>query len=304
MEKLIELDTYPVIEVLDTLLVDRTTKKNIIWATKSYEDLGEHYTDTFQIEKKEILAHPELIQPRVAKSLVAQQARTKAKAEVFTPSWICNKMNNYVDEEWFGRKDVFNVEGDKTWTANEEKISFPEGKKPEDYISENRLEITCGEAPFLVSRYDAATGEIIPVEQRIGLLDRKLRIAGEITDSQKTWLSLVRKAYKSIYGYEFQGDNLLIGRINLLMTFVDYWKAKWSDIEIKSATLKGIAEIISWNLWQMDGLTDCVPLGVPQELVQQLTLFGEEEQAPLCLIKNWNIGKNGEPVEFALSKRK
>lgn len=319
LEKLIELDTYPVIDVLDTLLIDRTTKKNIIWATRSYEEFGEQYTDTHQIDKAAILEKPELIQPRVAKSLEAQQARTKAKAEVFTPSWICNKMNNYVDEEWFGRKDVFNVEGDKTWTANNEKITFPEGKKPEDYITENRLEITCGEAPFLVSRYDAATGEIIPVEQRIGLLDRKLRIASEKTNSQKDWLSLARKAFKSIYGYEFQGDNLLIGRINLLMTFVDYWKAKWPETEIKPATLKGIAEIISWNLWQMDGLTDCVPLGVPEELPEQdpsgqisffdldegwREAFKKEEEAPLCVIKNWNTSKNGEPVEFALSKRK
>ena len=44
----------------------------------------------------------------VAKSLEKQAERTREKAEVFTPSWICNKMNNHCDAEWFGRENVFN----------------------------------------------------------------------------------------------------------------------------------------------------------------------------------------------------
>ena len=61
------------------------------------------------------------IQPRVLKNKEQQQERTRAKAEVFTPSWICNKMNNHCDEEWFGRKDVFNVECEQGWLVNTEK---------------------------------------------------------------------------------------------------------------------------------------------------------------------------------------
>ncbi|MCF0259909.1 MAG: restriction endonuclease subunit M [Erysipelotrichaceae bacterium] len=298
MEKLIELDTYPVSEVLDTLLKDRTTGKNIIWATRSYESLGEIYTDKYVIEKKAILEKPELIQPRVTKTLEAQQARTKAKAEVFTPSWICNKMNNFVDEEWFGKKDVFNIEGDKTWTANLEPIKFPEGKKWKDYVESTRLEITCGEAPFIVSRYNAATGELIPVPERIGLLDRKLRIINENVNNKKSWMTQVYRAFKNVYGYEFQGDNLLIARINLFLTFCDYWREKWNE-EAPESTFKTITEIITWNFWQMDGLNDCVPIGVPEERIQQLSLFGddEEEKAPLCKIRVWaksNKEKNKE----------
>ena len=44
------------------------------------------------------------------------------------------------------------------------------------------MEITCGEAPYLVSRYDVVKGEIIPVEDRIGILDRKLRVINENID--------------------------------------------------------------------------------------------------------------------------
>jgi hypothetical protein len=38
------------------------------------------------------------------------------------------------------------------------------------------MEISCGEAPYLVSRYDTVSGNIISVDDRIGLLDRKLRV--------------------------------------------------------------------------------------------------------------------------------
>ena len=89
-------------------------------------------------------------------------------------------MNNHLDEEWFGRKDVFNQELDKSWKTKEETISLPEGKTWQQYVDSRRLEITCGEAPYIVSRYDASTGEMIePLKKRIGLLDRKLRIVNE-----------------------------------------------------------------------------------------------------------------------------
>lgn len=50
-----------------------------------------------------------------------------------------------------------------------------------------RIEISCGEAPYLVSRYDTVTGEFIELLSRIVLLDRKLRVVTENTlaDLQK-----------------------------------------------------------------------------------------------------------------------
>ena len=94
---------------------------------------------------------------------------------MFTPSWVCNKQNNLVDNAWFGAENVFNTEYEKHWTATENKITFPtpDGKTWEDYVRDVRLEITCGEAPYLVSRYDTVTGDTIELAQRIGLLDRK-----------------------------------------------------------------------------------------------------------------------------------
>ena len=263
MEELIQLKSFPVKTTLNILLKDKTTKKNIIWATKSYESFGIQYSDDKQITVEAITGFNSImIQPRIMKAMEQQQERTKNHAEVFTPSWICNHMNNYCDEEWFGRRNVFNIEKEKSWESTTEKIMFPEKKTWKQYVDSRRLEITCGEAPFIVSRYDAATGELIKIENRIGILDRKLRIINENIDCETEWMDWVIRAYQSVYGYEFQGDNLLIGRINLLMTFVDYLKYKWNREPVVSE-LKKIANIIAWNLWQMDGLTGTVPLGVP-----------------------------------------
>ena len=87
---------------LPILLKDKTTKKNIIWATSSYEQFGDQYADDKQITTEALTGlNPILLQPRIMKTMEQQQARTKVHAEVFTPAWICNKMNNYCDEEWF-----------------------------------------------------------------------------------------------------------------------------------------------------------------------------------------------------------
>ena len=223
--------------VLDTLLRDHTTGKNIFWATHDYEALGPAYDYHSQILPELITGeHEKVVRPRVLKSKEQQTDRSKDMAEVFTPSWVCNAQNNLVDEAWW-------AEEGKTW---------------EDYVRSTRLEITCGEAPYLVSRYDATTGDMIPLQNRIGLLDRKLRMVSENTSSSEDWLRWARVAYQNIYGYEWQGDNLLLARKALLYTFIEYYQAKFETVP-PMESINEIADIISWNLWQMDGLKGVVP---------------------------------------------
>ena len=117
MEKLIDISSYPVANVLDLLLQDKSTKKNIIWATDTYENLGEGFDDKVQLNADSLLRRPDLIRPRIQKSQEAQAQRTRKKAEVFTPAWLCNRMNNYCDDDWFGRSGVFNTENaEHTWS--------------------------------------------------------------------------------------------------------------------------------------------------------------------------------------------
>lgn len=312
LKKLIQLHSFPVRTTLNILLKDKTTKKNIIWATNSYKQFGEQYVNDRQITAEALIGlNPIMLQPRIMKAMEQRQERTKSHAEVFTPAWICNKMNNYCDEEWFGRKNVFNILCEKKWNITKEKIDFPENKTWQQYIDSKWLEVTCGEAPYIVSRYDAANGEIIPLENRIGILDRKMRIINENINNEKDWLKWTIRAFQSVYGYEYQGDNLLIGRINLLMTFVDYLSDRWNR-EATVNELKKIANIIVWNLWQMDGLTGTVPLGEPEEEMHQYTLFElfdnstieqKNNKMPKCRIFDWR-GSNQSILYESLKNTK
>ncbi len=298
MPDLINLRNYPIHSTLGKLLEDKTTKQNIVWATSSYEDLGEGYSKPSQITEDLLFAedYSNVIQPRILKSQGEQQSRTRNKGEVFTPAWLCCQMNNHLDEEWFGRPDVFNTMEGQTWATREEAIMFPKGKTWQEYVDSRRLEITCGEAPFIVSRYDTATGALIlPPKRRVGLLDRKLRIVNENTTSEEEWLKWAIRAAQSVYGYEYQGDNLLIARINVLMTFTDYLEERLYR-KASNAELDKVANIIAWNFWQMDGLSGLVPHVVETTKPSQMSLFVEDnEEVELevpCRIYDWRKDKS------------
>ena len=293
MKTLIDINNYPVSVVLKTLVKDKTTGQNIILATTARTRRGRILGKTKQITEELLQSiGTDLIQPRVAKSLEKQAERTRAHAEVFTPSWICNKMNNHCDAEWFGRENVFNTEDGQSWKPTTRPIKFESENDWQKYVDSKRLEITCGEAPYIVSRYDTTTAEIIPIKRRIGILDRKLRVVNENTDNKKDWLKWAYRAFQSVYGYEFQGDNLLIARINLLITFLDYMQDRWARNPTESE-LQKVANIIAWNIWQMDGITGKVPFGKPKE-ERTLNMFdftvGDNDSEPEemdCKIFDW-----------------
>ena len=259
-------------KVLEALLRDHTTERNIFWATHDYEALGSGYDYHSEILPELITGeHGMVIRPRVLKSKENQTDRSKDMAEVFTPSWICDAQNNLVDDA---------LPNDMTW---------------QDYVRLTCLEITCGEAPYLVSRYDAATGEPIPLEKRIGLLDRKLRVVNENTKTKEEWQEWTLIAYKNTYGYEWQGDNLLIARKTLLHTFTDYYQAKFGE-HPEEADILGIAEIISWNLWQMDGLR-----GVPPDYPSPGELLDNpvpDMFTTYCMIRDWEENKEIRYVDL------
>ena len=305
-------------DVLQILLADRTTGENIFWATSDYKDYGEGYSYFDPILPELITGdNCKVIMPRVLKSREKQESRSKDMAEVFTPSWICNAQNNLVDEAWFGRKNVFNREiidegGIHDWIPVKKIIAFPKGKSWTKYVGENRLEIACGEAPYLVSRYDTTTGNFIPIEKRIGLLDRKLHLVSQYCDTTSRWLEMAQKAYKSTYGYEWQGDNLLLAREALLYTFIEYFEAKFNKAP-QEKSVKAIAEIISWNIWQMDGLRGVVPNSC-DNVFRTDGLFDEEpkkQECPACksgslkghigrkcIIRDWSQPKDKRDIQY------
>lgn len=288
-------------DILKILLKDRTTNKNIIWGTDDYSQNGIEYYAENHIELRLIEGkYTKIIEPRVLKDKEKQDLRTKDKAEVFTPSWVCNNQNNMVDEIWFGKKEVFNTELDGKWNTIEKKIEFPKGKSWEKYVELVRMEMTCGEAPYLVSRYDTVTGKKIKIEDRIGLLDRKLRVIGEniVVEDKKNWIKWVTKAFKTTYGFEYQGDNLIIARKNLLYTLIEYYTDRFGE-KPENSLIKKIANIISWNIWQMDGISMTVPYCSKEELYCQMSIFGDnafktDKQERYCIITDWTKNKENK----------
>ena len=282
-------------EVLERLLWDHSRPKyknelgeechhHIYWATDMYESRGDGFGFFDEIMISSVTGENRmLVRPRAVKSKEEQEKRTREKAEVFTPAWVCNAQNNLIDEAWFGRKGVFNHENDDhTWTPNREDITFPEGKTWKDYVWDKRLEITCGEAPYLVSRYDAITGEPIDdLMMRVGLLDRKLRVVNQCAKDKSEWMIWAECALKSIYGYEWQGDNLLLAREAIFYTFIDYYEDFCTRKEILpipslSQSYARLAYLISWNIFQMDGIKMTLPMsGELEKEAITTTLFPE-----------------------------
>lgn len=241
--------------LLDTLLIDRTTKKNIIWATDSYERFGKVFASDKYIRPDLVTGkYGLLIQPRAAKSLEEQRHRTKDKAEVFTPLRVVDQMNRALE------------------------MQQPKKSNWQEYVRELKLEITCGEAPFIVTRYNpTAHGALIGIQNRVGFLDRKLRAVSRFCDKKSDWLNWAKEAFKASYGYEWQGDNVLLARENLLYTFIDYYQDKFGtrpSIKLQEE----FAEIVSWNIFQMDGLRYVVPMSCHQEdkvTPSTLSIFGK-----------------------------
>ena len=254
-------------DFLDKLLSDRTTGKRIIWATETFRDLGVGKQD--EISPAFLCAHAREL--RESRSDMRVE-RTRKHGEVVTPLKVCKTMCDHAYKTLRGRD----------W---------------QKFVRATVLEITCGEAPFLVSRRDLSTGVPVPLHERIGILDRKLKVVSEKTREEKEWLEWAFNAFQSVYGYEFQGFNLLLARINLLRTFEEYLLDKWAR-KPSEAEYQRLLNIIAWNIWQMDGLTGTIPYKKPAEKTQLLSLFGNKTQNDACrscVIHDWQENKD---IEF------
>lgn len=274
--------------VLAILLKDQTLSseectRNIFWAsdgpTHNYFDIIsiEHFRSNGAIS----------VTSRVCKEKSLQISRSKKRGEVFTPAWICNAQNNLVDEQWFGRTPCFNIEvanddGTHSWNTINDKIVFPPGLDWTQYVKSKRMEIACGEAPYLTSRYDVTTGVQIGINDRVGILDRKFRIINEnipclpTASNKRKWLRRAYQALQATYGFDWQGDNVFLARESVFCTFCDNFYERWQKVP-NISIMEKVAEIISWNIWQMDGTTYTIPhTDVP------------------CLVMNW---KSTGPLE-------
>lgn len=274
--------------LMEKLLADKTTGRHILWTTDAYETEGEAYGRGREIELAEI----SLVKTRARKAAEQQSSRTRQHGEVFTPRWVCDFMNDALDRDWFG---VEKMEPD-VWEDLDALFLQKKGHKTprwQRYVDSRRLEITCGEAPYLAERYDVSTGEEIEVSSRRGLLDRKLLAISHFTETREDWQHWALRAMEATYGYEFQGDNLLIARVNIMKTVMEHYFSKWEEAA-PASFLQKLTNKVAWNLWQMDGLSGRIPYCAEDPEGADLFSFGDIDIRPLlsvgqpvCRVYSW-----------------
>ena len=236
--------------VREMLLKDFSSQSNIVFGTDSYERYGDGYGRFDPIDLSKIVNDGKFaIRRKIDKDDDDSYNRGKKYSETFTPSTVCKLMNDVIDDEYFGIDSVFSdlkqIEG-----ISEDKIK--------DYVNQSSLEVACGEAPFLCSPYDSSNGNEIPIDDRIGMLDRKMHLIyanSDVYDSEVK-LDLMLEALSSCYGYEYQGDNLFVARINMLDSFSDHYN-RIMHRPIDEDTLYTASRIISECIVQMDGMSFC-----------------------------------------------
>lgn len=267
--------------LLNILLKDYTTGDNIKWGTDSYISHGYPFQNDQEIKNNLITGWYEgFIRPRADKELEVQLERQRNRAEVFTPSWVIKLQVEAALEDM-------------------QELSLM------DFVQTKWLEITCGEAPYMVNRYDMEMGNVIPLNKRAGFIDVKFKKINEKVEVEDEWVNLALEIYKASYGYEYQGDSLLLARENLILTFIDNYFYMFGAFP-ENKLLVEVSKIISWNVFQMDGLTYEVPYsdGGSGENGTQLNLFEEvmvEENiiAKPAKIKLWKQNKIVEFKEIA-----
>lgn len=284
--------------VLARLLADKTTGGNILWAGSDRQDLGEGWGPDDQITLARAVSEEGAVMPRVDKEAELQASRVRARAEVFTPSWLCARMNDGIDGTCFHRAGAFGRSDNGKWVPNPDPVDFS-GSDAGDwqgYVDQPRLEIACGEAPFLCSPRDAADGRDIPVAERAGFLDRKLRAVSENAADETEWDEWALRALQASYGYEYQGDSLLVARVNALETVDAHRRNYWGEGLGARQALRA-ATIIAWNLWQMDGLSNTPPSSAGTPEIEPLDLFdlagiSTEAKAMPCRVMDWRANKS------------
>lgn len=219
--------------LLEALLLDRTTGTPITWATDAYRELGLGFMARDPITPARLLApSPFVLRPRAAKPAADRAGRTKSHAEVSTPLWVCNRM-----------VDALGLP--------------PEGT--EGLVEARCLEVACGEAPFLVQRHDPETGAAVPPGERRGVLDRKLRAVMEMAENANVFCNLARRAVRSTYAFELQGDSLLIARLSALLAVEEAFRARFGR-GLSKRQLAPVVAAVGWNFFQMDALSGRVPV--------------------------------------------
>lgn len=261
------------LNILNIILFDRSASRDLVFATSMYKIHGELYKEDGYITPKLISGKMKnLIKPKINK-----KPSDIDRVKLIFDSWRFNVDN---DKHNF-KFDCNNVFGDELGSC----LNVEDWKNS---ISKKILIMECEEATCLVTRYNLETKEVIEPFKRRGILDKRLNLINQNINDEKEWYDMVLVAYKSIYGFDYRGDNVLLARENLLHDFVDNYRYKFYKDPSEEQLIE-VAKIVSWNIWQMDALKFVIPfscINIRKEDFQ-LSIFEDENEA---LTGNWCMG--------------
>ena len=147
---------------------------------------------------------------------------------------------------------------------------YLEYEHKEKLIKGTVLEMACGEAPFIAQRYNVVTGDPIAIEDREGILDIKIKQSNNMIiegypcawtpNPYSMWYpNVALGAFKTVFGTEKYLPSLIIARVNLLLSFIEYSRFYFENKKYfrthecpLEEDIREIANIICWNFWLMD----------------------------------------------------
>jgi hypothetical protein len=201
---------------------------------------GDPLDETAEITPEWLMHHFGQLRRRCDKPKAEQRARTKRRAEVFTPTSVVAFMNDHAEAA------KCNVPVEELDT-----VSW------RDRIQLRALDSCCGEGAFTTTLYDPITGEDIPEPERVGILDRKLRLVVEHAPMSLAPRYLLT-ALRTSYACDIMGDNVILARMNVYLAWLEaYRRAMGTPPSI--AEMNEACEVICGTVMQVDALTGMLP---------------------------------------------
>ena len=192
------------------------------------ENLDDKFPEIAPLLRAGLSFDEENVSPHYLRTQSDRKQRAQKQAEVVTPLKLVKMMvDNLVKES----PEIVN-----SWQA---------------LAKSTVLEPACGETPFITTRYDIETGDIIPLNKRVGFLDRKFAEIDKAVNNEKDWLKWAFEAVNSVWGFDADGGSVLIARTNIVNTFADHLQEKWNRTPTRKE-LKWLATITQHNYFQDD----------------------------------------------------
>lgn len=183
-------------------------------------------------------------------------------------SW--NRKLNQLDEVWFQRSGVFNTPTAEGWIPAADPVYFEDPFHWKKYVNQ---QIYVPDLDWGAALTFAGTSENLPLNERMGQLDRELRLVNENVRSQQEWQKRTSTMLARMLGCAKDPIRLFRARLCVLETCREAFQARFGHLP-SARDEKALAHIVARNLFQSEDELNTVPFQEMEETLQ-LSLFEE-----------------------------